>query len=539
MTTTKALNRIGTQIVQVCSATPFQRHWYNSTLGVSTSEYRTGLADDIESAWKATVFRSFLFLILCSGTLVACNAEPAIADTIATIRGTEKQFDSLQAAIDAASAGSTIDLRAGRIDERVRVTKSLTLIGAGTDSTILGPTAEAQLELSNRFEEHALRVDAIMRTAEESQPRREPTADEAKELREQYENCTLVWTNLSTPIVSIEGKSEVTLRSLRVTMPLTPRKSSGLRDATAIKLHDASLSLRDVAIIGCMYDGIVVSGNARLDVRDCLITACWGPAVSASHPNTASVHLQNSDFRNNYHYNISLGVDTCVIEDCRISGTPWSGISTSARIARIERNVIFHNNRAIYSVGDNAIVRHNLFYDNGVGASCWEIEKPTYESNIFYKNKLGGIFVAGPAEPIVQKNAFVDCPQGINYRPINTVQRNFPYAERYHVEQNLFWQIESPLSVTKSVEPNAQAESAELPKTNQLVDPEIKFVDGTLKLGNAQRSRELGIEALNGMTLSSRWPITPEETAIIPDAGQLDSNLWKKRPKREPQAARD
>lgn len=465
--------------------------------------------------------------------LALCNVGSADADAIvATIRQTQEKFRSLQAAIDAAPPNSTIDLGAGRFDERVRIAKSLTLVGAGTNSTILGPTADAQLELSMHLEERAIRVDSIVRRVEATQPRHEPTAEEVEEVRAAYDECRKLETKLRMPIVSIEGNAYVVMRNLRVTMPLTPRKGSGLPVTAAVKVQDANLLIQDAAIVGCMAEGISVGGKTKLDVKDCLIAACWGTGVSASHPNTANVHLQNSDIRNNYHYNIGLGVDTCVIEGCRISGTAWSGISTGAKSARIERNVIFHNSRAIYAAGENGTVRHNLFYDNDGGASCWHNEKPTYESNIFYKNSAGGINVLGPAEPLIKKIAFIDCTQGITYRPLNTPQKNYPYAEHYHVEHNVFWQVESPLNIIKSVEPNAQAKSLKLPDTNQLLNPEITLVDGVLQLGNDQKSRELGMEAMNGMTLKSRWPITPEETAMIPDAGQLDSNLWKLRPKR-------
>jgi hypothetical protein len=480
------------------------------------------------------VVRLFLFLICCCWALIARAEVNPSADTIATIAGTDQQFDSLQAAIDAAPEGATINLGAGRFDERVTITKSLTLVGAGTDATILGPTEEAQLATSSRLEKIVNRIDSLTRNLEQSQPRREPTPDETKEGRDGYTEVKQLEKQLSTPIISIGGKANVELRSLRVTMPLTPREGGGLPSAAAIQVKDAGLALRDVAVLGCMGEGIGVTGDSKLEVDDCLVAACWGTGISASHPNTAEVHIKNSDIRNNYHYNIGLGVEKSVIEDCRISGTAWSGISTGAKSVRIERNVLFHNNRAIYTVGENGIVRGNLVYANGGGASCWYEDHPIFERNIFLENKSGGIFITGPAEPLISKNLFIASPVGINYRPIDTVQRKYPYAKEYHLEGNGFWKIDSPLSVTRSVANDALPEEIELPAGNQIVDPQIVVENQTLRIDNAELAEQLGIESMNGMSLKSRWPITPEEQAMIPDGGRLDSNLWKQRPKREP-----
>jgi hypothetical protein len=486
------------------------------------------------SSQGAAVVRLFLLLVCCCWALVARAEAAPDANTIATIAGSDQEFLSLQAAIDAAPAGSTIELSDGRFDERVTITKSLVLVGAGTDATILGPPEEAQLDTSNRLEKIVNRIDSITRNLEQSQPRREPTPDETKEVRDGYVEVKQIEKRLFTPIVSIQSKANVELRSLRVTMPLTPREGGGLPSAAAMQVKDASLTLRNVAILGCMGEGIDVTADSKLEVDDCLVAACWGTGVSASHPNTAEVHIKNSDIRNNYHYNIGLGVESCVIEDCRISGTAWSGISCSGKEVRVERNALSHSSRAIYSVGQHGVVRNNLIYRNEAGASCWYEDNPIFEGNIFLENKMGGIYVAGPAEPFISKNLFVASPVGINYRPIDTVQRKYPYAKEYRVEGNGFWKIDSPLSVTRSVADDALPEKIELPVGNRIVDPQIEILgsDETLKIGNAELAQQLGIESMNGMNLQSRWPITPEEEAMIPENGSLDSKDWKMRPKR-------
>ena len=51
-------------------------------------------------------------------------------------------FQSIQAAIEAAADGATILIGAGRYDERLRITRPIKLFGAGPEQTIIGPTAE-------------------------------------------------------------------------------------------------------------------------------------------------------------------------------------------------------------------------------------------------------------------------------------------------------------------------------------------------------------------------------------------------------------
>jgi hypothetical protein len=458
------------------------------------------------------------------------------ANPTATIAGTDQEFDSLQSAIDAAPEGATIEISAGRFDERVTITKSLTIVGTSVSSTILGPEEETQLELSDSIEKASGRIDSTASTVEQSQPRREFTPDEVKEIREHDSELKRLVAMLEAPIITLNGNAKLSLRTLRVTMPLTPREDAGLPTASAINVNNASLSITDCLVIGCMGRGIEVTGDSELEVDDCLIAACWGAGIYSSADSNARVHIKNSHIRNNYHYNIVLGVKSCVIEGCQISGTPWSAIACGGEDVRIERNMLFANSRAIYTVGRSGVVRNNLICFNGAGASCWYDDQPLYVSNIFYKNAAGAILVAGPATPLVRRNLIVKSPVGVNYRPLETTEGIWPYARKHHVEQNVFWQVEDPLSATKSTADDAALEKLRLPESNQLVNPKTEIGDDEkLAIGNRKLARELGIEKMNGMTLQAmRLLFTPEEQAIIPDGFSLEAEDWKMRPKREP-----
>lgn len=472
-------------------------------------------------------------------TNLALAENPSIESPIerptVTIVGQDgKEFDTLQKAIDTAPSGAVIQLSAGRFNERVVINKSITLVGAGNHATILGPTKSEQEDRWDKATTLSHKIDDIMRSAEQANPRREPTQEETESIKLGYQEMSPLVETCLQPVVLVEGTKKVMLRSLGVTMPLTPNEGSGLQVTAAVKVNNAETQLNDCAIVGCMSSGVVVAGTSRLEIENCLVAACWGTGISASHPNDAKVHIANSDIRNNYHYNIGLGVDNCVIEGCRISGTAWSGVSAGAKQVLVERNAIFNNSNGIYSVGKNGIVRNNLLYRNNAGASCWSSDEPLYEANLFLENKLGALFVGGPAKLQIQQNLIVDSPIGVKYGPMKIARGQKPAATEFLIKDNVFWKVGIPAILSPSPEDESQDKPIAIlgSNGNRLVDPHASIGDQQrLKIGNDDITQELNLTALTNLTLRSPWPVTPEELAMIPDDGTVDSSKWKKRPK--------
>ena len=472
--------------------------------------------------------------VLCCANLVLAQDttgdEPLGKPTV-TIAGQEgKSFDSLQDALDTAPSGAIIHLGTGRFGERVTIRKPVTLVGAGTDQTIVGPTEKEQLECWDELVRVAGEIEATMRAAEEANPRRSLTPEETEKVGRDYKELERLKGLSRQPVVLIEGAEGVVLRSLRVTMPLTPREGSGLPVTAAVTIKDSRVQLAEMAIVGCMADGVDASGDSKLEIVGSLIAACWGSGVSGGGEMT----IRDSDIRNNYHYNIWVGADPCVIEGCRISGTAWSGIRCGGASTRIVRNVIFHNDRGIYSAGTNAVVERNLICRNRGAVSCWASAQPLYEGNLFLENELHAISVGGPAEPRFRNNLFVDSPSGVTYAPLKLPREVKPPATDFHLEGNIFWQVDQPVVLCKSRDDRTQDEVVSVvgENGNRFANPRVEIDDEQrLAIGNSEIIRELKLAGLQGLTLRSPWPLTPEELAMIPDDGTVDNSKWKKRPK--------
>ncbi len=480
---------------------------------------------------------SAIGLLLATNLILAesvSNEIPPLSPT-ATIGGQSgKEFATVQSALEAAPSGAVIYLSAGRFNERIVIRKPVTVVGAGAGETILGPTKTEQEDHWDEATSISRMIDDKMRTVAEANPPREITEKEADNIKRDYKKMSRLVETCLEPVVLIEGIEKVVLRALGVTMPLTPTEGSGLQVTAAVKVDSAEVQLIECAIVGCMSNGIGVTGNSILEIKNCLVAACWGTGVTSSHPNDSVVHIADSDIRNNYHYNISLGVEKCDIEGCRISGTAWSGISTGAKRVLIERNAIFHNSRGIYSVGENGVVRNNLIYRNNVGASCWSPEEPLYEANLFLENKQSALFVSGPAVPEIRQNMIVDSLIGVKYGPMKITGGEKPHASEYAIEGNLFWKIGTPTVVSPSRETSSLDKPIEVLDTegNRRVDPQLSIADHQqLKIGNVDLLREKNFQVLTKITLQSRWPATPEELAMIPDDGTVQSSKWKKRQK--------
>lgn len=483
--------------------------------------------------WMAALTIQIGMKVIPASAQDASRAIPAEAGAKASakvfiVNASDKLFDSIQSAIDAAQEGDSIQIGEGRFDERLRVNKQITLHGAGADKTVLGPTLDNQIRLREKIEEFAERVQSGKLTDEE---RLEPA-----KLQQTFERQ---FRTYSSPVIDIKNAVGVELRGLKVTLPDTPKKGTGLNSSNAIAIDHADVRIHECAVVGCMETGVHASNGANLTIQDSLIAGAWGTGVAMFNREPGRLRISDSEIRNCYHNNIWTGPysDPCIIERCRISGSAWFGIRYGEKAPVIEHNLIFENARSgIYAEGPGGTIRGNLFLrnENG-GTSCYYDNKAKISDNVFIENGRVSIWVNGDGEPLIAHNVFLKSERGISYEPLLVGKKTVEPTGKYHVRDNLFWGVEKSVVLRDAMTTDGQWTDraiAELDTTNQILDPRLTIMsDVPLQVEESSPIRQFGLEKeLDRIPMRSRWPITDEEKAMIPDEPTRDWSKWKMRP---------
>ena len=397
--------------------------------------------------------------------------------------------ESIQAAIDAAAEGSTIALAEGVFRERIRVTKPLTLAGAGWDKTRLQP--EGSVEIPN---------DAT---------------------------------------ITVSDTKGVAFRGLKVTVSATDRTVStemaargGVGGAAAVRINGAGVSISDTVVVGPCGFGVVVANGSLLDISDTLVAAVWGTGVAVEgargRAGPSTLHMRGCVVRNCYHRCVTLGpgCDSSVIERSLISGSAWHGIRYDDASPLIRQNVIFGNARCgIYESGTTAAnVRRNLFMKNEMGGMwCWFANSDAIEANIFVENAREALAIVGQSTPRVENNWFQGGPLAVSYGKIKG-QEDRPRSAEPILDGNIFAGIDDPLKI--------DGERRVLTSSNRHV-PAVdvawdlsQFGPLDTEAGAKVYTQEDGFQSL---CMKSRWPEPlPEELAIIPEGETRDYRAWNK-----------
>lgn len=448
-------------------------------------------------------------------------AEHPPAGKVRIVDRAGEDFASIQSAIEAAPGGATVLIGEGRYDERLKIGKPIKLVGAGPDKIIIGPTTEARDAQDEIF--HA-RMKAIRQEAE---ARGEPA--DAREL-------VALRAARSVSIVRIENAQGVGLRSLRVTSPGTPRAGAGLENGFhAIEIKNAGLTMTDCAVVGCLGHGVYAEGESNLAIDDCLIAACWNTGVKADTI-TGRLNIRDSDIRNCLNHNLWLGTvsDTFSIEGCRISGSGGDALIFGGQ-PTIVRNAIFENAfTGIEAIG-SATIKQNLLYKNRLGVWLRSSENQSWVSgNLFMENELCGISTSGMSEPMIRGNVFMGGKSAIDFSPLKSENGVLEPTGKFYIRENLFWNIDQPV-LRNHFEKNNQtrAEIIELPTNtrNWVEDPRITIdSEGRVVLAETSPARRVDFAGITAATMKSRWPLTDEERAMIPEGRSRDAVKWKLKP---------
>ncbi len=389
-------------------------------------------------------------------------------------------FRTVQAAVDAAEAGAEIRIGPGTYDGQIEIRKTVTLIGAGPERTIL----TGRLWYSR------------------SAPFRGASPDDRVH-----------------PVVLIEDAREVILRDLGLTSRLKKHSPGGTRQDAVLLLRRSDAILESCAIRETAANAAIVGSNSSALFHRCLL----GPTGSKGLViRDAKVHIRNCDVRDCYHYGISIGAGSDVrIDGCRISGSLWHGIRYDHCSPTIRGNVIFDNARSgIYASGKTAaLVEGNLFLHNILsGISCWFANEDVIHRNTFVGNVREAVAVLGVSEPTIEKNVFAKNGTAVRGSNIGGESDGRFFAGPLLLKGNWFWNNEAVATIPSTgpdpkpltpvpLSAEALAKGANVEADPGFADP----VGGDFALGPDTPAGKAGVGAAALPRLESPWPMTDAE----------------------------
>lgn len=417
--------------------------------------------------------------------------------------------ESIQAVIAAAGEGDTIELVAGTWRENLVIEKSLRLVGQGallTNVQLPGytePTIEAELE-------------KLLRRL----------ADLPVEQRPMFWRTNREF--VSPPPLQIAGPHQVELRGIgfRWRGPLT-KDPSVIRNLADIR--EADVVMEDVALLGSSADALLVHDRAALVMRDCLIAGSLGRGVmiGAKDEPVRRAHFLRCEVRHNYlsHLAMVYNARDVRIEDCLLHGSAFFGIRAYATNAVITGNHFHDIPRAgLYCASPTALtVSNNLFVTAGA-ASFWKAGHDRFVNNTVIARDRSGLLAIDDADPLIADNVFHGCGTAVqgSYSP---AAKPGDASGRFELRGN--WYSDNG---TNGVRYFGARDPEIVPPASgaRFGDPGFVAAEsGDFRLRSDSPARLAGMGARLDRRPASRFPLQPEEAAIIPATNSWDFSQWR------------
>jgi hypothetical protein len=454
--------------------------------------------------------RSPILLLLALSVVQAAFAVKASAAADPAVLRVEADgtgdHATIQEAVDAAQEAAVVQIGPGVWKESVRITKPLTLEGAGWQATRIVSEAQGQPQAGPEL------IGALERIT------RELDAETQAKLREAF-----MRVYGSAPALTIHAADGVVIRNITC-LRSEPVRTGSFKSEATVDIRDAAVQMEDCAILESPGIGLTAAGDSRVVVAKCLIANCWGNGVTVAVSEQGTFAITDCDIRNNGYSGLSIGSpsQSITVTRCRIHGTGWHGIRYDACSPTIERNLFYRTAvSGIYASGDtHARVQNNLFYHSGI--SCWFQNADAIQANTFVGDHEAddgggitqGLQVLGASQPTVRQNILVTCENAVYLGDIGSDSPHAKSSGEVQLIENVFWNNQRDLARRDAAGQEYQAIA--LPEGNRQQQP--AFVNPDQRdfcLEEASPLRKAGIGAQEFPSFDSPWPLQPEEQRTI------------------------
>ncbi len=442
---------------------------------------------------------------------LAClvQARPSSGDDAAVVQvraDGSGDFQTVQEAVNGAPEGAVVRIGEGVWRESVRITRPVTLEGAGWEATRIVPPS------ADKGQPNPELMEMLGRIASELD------SETQEKLR-----AAMIKVYGTSPVITVNGTDGVILRNMAL-LRSEPVRAGGFNSNPAVDVVDATVRVAGCAILESPGTGLAARGDSHVKVEKSLIANCWGKGVVVAVSEQGSFEITESDVRNNQYSGLSIGSPSKSIHvtRCRIHGVGWHGIRYDGCSPTIEHNLFYETAvSGIYASGTTAAqVQNNLFYHSGI--SCWFRNSDAIQSNTFIGDDQAddpggitqGIQVLGASTPMIRHNILVTCENAVYVGDIGSDGPSSTSSGKVTLFENAFWDNQRNLArYDKQAEEHV---ALPLPKGNQRQQPE--FVDAAHRDFRLQKKSPLAVKEIGARDFprfDSPWPLQAEEQRTI------------------------
>ncbi len=436
-------------------------------------------------------------------------------------------YSSIQAAIDAAPAGSIVRIGPGTFHGAVQIKKPLTLEGAGADRTILSANWISLREL-------ILEGKGVPDKDKEAFNKLQKIAIE-KEKGEGPVTMQLIHAYGPEPTLAVKETNEVVIRGVSISMP-GEVQNGGWQSSPMAFLENAGTTIENCAFVGSAVEGVEIKGVSNVTMHECLIGGIRASGVIVKAASRSKVTISDCDLRGCGYAGVQIeGAGDVTVSRCRISKVDFHGIRYDNASPKITGNVFTDINRAgIYIDGKTqGKISENLFFDCGVAGGT---EDEIFNNTFIRKNGPSAAWhdFSAMGNSVTSKGSLHhNIISGYNHALIlfSTGQKPLKF-ENLKFESNFCHTAKSAIihshraEQNKSKTPGSTPETVDVPLPKGNWQLQVQFTDpehGNYSLSPQIEWLDRNCGATKHASLKSPWPEQDAERAMLKQIKVVES----------------